>query len=96
MARQGTHVNFVALLNGLAEELGMPTPMYHPDRPPAVGLHSAVCRFGVASESGTGHNIESASLMFVGKARSLPKCNTFQLLHSTVNSSLTPNIRLGT
>ncbi len=60
MARQGTHVNFVALLNGLAEELGMPTPTYHPDRPPAVGLHAAICRFGVASESGTGHNIESA------------------------------------
>ncbi len=60
MARQGNNVNFVALLNGLAEELGMPIPTYHPDRPPAAGLHAAICRFGVASVSGSGHDIQSA------------------------------------
>jgi hypothetical protein len=60
MARQGAPVNFVALLNGLAEELGMPMPVYHQDRPPAAGLHAAICRFGVASESGSGHDIQSA------------------------------------
>ncbi len=60
MAWQGGPVNFVALLNGLAEELAMPLPTYHQDRPPAVGLHAAVCRFGVASVSGSGDSIQSA------------------------------------
>jgi hypothetical protein len=60
MAWQGGPVNFVALLNGLAEELAMPQPTYHPDQPPAVGLHAAICRFGVASVSGSGDSIQSA------------------------------------
>jgi hypothetical protein len=60
MAWQGGPINFVALLNGLAEELAMPLPTYHPDQPPAVGLHAAVCRFGIATVSGSGDSIQSA------------------------------------
>jgi hypothetical protein len=60
MARQGNQVNFVALLNGLAEELGMPVPTYHPDQAPAANLHAAICRFGVASVTGSGGDIQSA------------------------------------
>jgi hypothetical protein len=56
----GNQVNFVALLNGMAEELNMPVPTYHPQRPPAVGLHAALCRFGVATTSGSGADIVSA------------------------------------
>ncbi len=59
---QGGQVNFVALLNGLAEELGMPMPTYHPDQAPGAGLHAAVCRFGVASESGCVRFSDSVSI----------------------------------
>ncbi len=60
MAWQGGPINFVALLNGLAEELAMPLPTYHPGQPQAVGLNAAVCRFGIATVSGSGDTIQSA------------------------------------
>jgi len=53
---QGT-IDFIALLNGLAEELNIPPPTYHPGQPPAVGLISAICRFGNTSTSGSGDNV---------------------------------------
>ncbi len=56
----GNMVNFVALLNGMAEELNMPVPTYHPIRPLRVGQHAAECRFGMASVSGSGDDIQSA------------------------------------
>ena len=59
MANPGT-VNFIALLNGLAEELNFQLPTYHPDRPPAIGLVAAICRFGNTSTSGSGDSVYTA------------------------------------
>jgi hypothetical protein len=60
MANNQGGVNFIALLNGMAEELGIPVPTYHPDQPPAIGLIAAICRFGNASASGSGQDVYSA------------------------------------
>jgi hypothetical protein len=59
MANPG-NVNFIALLNGLAEELDFQPPTYHPDQPPAVGLIAAICRFGNTSTSGSGDSVYAA------------------------------------
>jgi hypothetical protein len=59
MANPGT-VNFIALLNGLAEELDLQPPTYHPGQPPAIGLVAAVCRFGNTSTSGSGDSVYTA------------------------------------
>jgi hypothetical protein len=59
MANPG-FVNFIALLNGLAEELDFQPPTYHPDQPPAVGLIAAICRFGNTSTSGSGDSVYAA------------------------------------
>jgi len=59
MAIPGT-VNFIALLNGLAEELNFQPPTYHPDQPPAIGLIAAICRFGNTSASGSGDSLYAA------------------------------------
>ncbi len=56
----GNQVNFVALLNGLAEELNLPRPTYYPAQPQPAGLCAAVCHFGTASATGSGDSIRSA------------------------------------
>ncbi len=60
MANDRGAVNFIALLNGLAEELAFQPPTYHPGQPPAVGLVTAICRFGNASTSGSGDSVYTA------------------------------------
>ncbi len=60
MAINQGRINFIALLNGLSEELGLPPPTYHPDRPPMAGQLAAICRFGNATESGSGADLYSA------------------------------------
>jgi hypothetical protein len=56
---QGT-INFIALLNGLAEELDFQPPTYHPSQPPAVGLVAAICRFGNTATTGSGDSVYTA------------------------------------
>ncbi len=53
-------INFVSLLNGMAEELNLPPPTYHPGLPGAVGTHNAIVRFGNATASGSGSDIRAA------------------------------------
>jgi hypothetical protein len=60
MANNPGTVNFIALLNGLAEELDFQPPTYHPDHPPAVGLVAAIGRFGNSSTSCSGDSVYTA------------------------------------
>jgi hypothetical protein len=60
MAVNQDSINFIALLNGLSEELGLPPPTYHPDRPLMAGQLAAICRFGNATVSGSGADLYSA------------------------------------
>ncbi len=53
-------INFVALLNGMAEELNLPLPSYHQGQRAGDGSHTALCRFGNASTEGSGHTIIAA------------------------------------